>query len=181
MPTYTELRLADGTSVRFECVPGTGAPPAPAPEGAAAEPSAAPVPAPGGPPSGGVDDGPEGMGPSVPVARGGRRVAAFAVDTLRQTLRPLGPLLQEVHDAVLAVGRPPQEISVSFGLQVGQDLKLGIVGANGQAHMTVSATWQPQPDSGTGPRHGTDPQPDSGAPPQHGAPPQQGTSPGAAG
>jgi hypothetical protein len=25
---------------------------------------------------------------------------------------------------------------------VGQDLKLGIVGANGQASLTVSATWQ---------------------------------------
>lgn len=91
----------------------------------------------------GDEDRPEGMGTAVPVASGGGAVAAFAVGTLRQALRPLGPLLQEVHDAVTAAPDPPAELSVTFGVQVGQDLKLGIVGGNGQAHLTVSASWKP--------------------------------------
>ncbi|CAM5275194.1 CU044_2847 family protein [Streptomyces abikoensis] len=128
MPNYAELRLADGTSVRFVLSPGLSRSPAPDP---------APSP---------EEDLPEGMGRSVPVARGDGRgaVAAFAVDTLRRTLQPLGTLLQEVHDAVTASDPPPAEVDVTFGIQVGHDLKLGIVGGNGQAHLTVSAKWQPQ-------------------------------------
>lgn len=120
---FSELHLADGTSVRFQLVPGDGwaAPEEPA------------------------DDLPDGMGSTVPVSRGGRTAASMAVDTLRSTLRPLGPFLQEVHEAVVASERPPQEVSVTFGVQVGHDLRLGIVGGNGQAHLTVSATWQPAP------------------------------------
>jgi hypothetical protein len=38
---------------------------------------------------------------------------------------------------------PSTEVSVSFGVQVGQDLKLGIVGSKGQAHLTVTACWRP--------------------------------------
>ncbi|WP_425444821.1 CU044_2847 family protein [Streptomyces milbemycinicus] len=74
--------------------------------------------------------------------------AALATDALRTVLRPLGPLLQEVHDAVCAAPNPPHEINVQFGVQVGQDLKLGIVGANGQASLTVSATWQLSAETG---------------------------------
>lgn len=66
----------------------------------------------------------------------------LATDTLRAALRPLGPLLQEVHDAVASSERAPDEVSVEFGVQIGQDLKLGIVGSNGQASMKVSATWR---------------------------------------
>lgn len=72
---------------------------------------------------------------------------ALAQDVLQSTLRPLGPLLEEVHGAVTGTGHPPQELTVEFGIEIGQDLKLGIVGANGKATMTVSATWQNQ---GTG-------------------------------
>jgi hypothetical protein len=60
----------------------------------------------------------------APAGRGAQAAAALATDTLRAVLRPLGPLLQEVHDAVAAAPDRPQEINV----QVGQDLKLGIVG-----------------------------------------------------
>ncbi|MEU4039002.1 CU044_2847 family protein [Streptomyces collinus] len=123
MSDFSELQLADGTLVRFELGPGDGS-------AAPAEPSA---------------DRPEGMGATVPVSRRGQAVASYAVETLRSTLRPLGPFLQEVHDAVSASDRPPQEISVTFGVQVGHDLRLGIVGGNGQAHLTVSATWRPAP------------------------------------
>lgn len=86
-----------------------------------------------------------GMGPAVPVSRPGRNLAAsLATDALRTTLKPLGPLVQEVHDAVSAAPTPPDEITVTFGVQVGQDLKLGIVNGSGQAHLTVTATWRPE-------------------------------------
>ncbi|MEV0122121.1 CU044_2847 family protein [Streptomyces sp. NPDC050703] len=85
-----------------------------------------------------------GMGPAVPVSRRGRSLAPLAADALRTTLKPLGPLVQEVHDAVSAAPTPPDEITVTFGVQVGQDLKLGIVNGSGQAHLTVAATWRPE-------------------------------------
>ncbi|GGY01180.1 CU044_2847 family protein [Streptomyces hiroshimensis] len=135
MPNFTELRLADGTSVRFALFPA---------EAESCGPGPGPAPSPG---EDLPEDLPEGMGRSVPVARGDGRgaAAAFAVDTLRKTLQPLGVLLQEVHDAVTASEPPPAEVNVTFGIQVGQDLKLGIVGSSGQAHLTVSAMWKPQP------------------------------------
>ncbi|MCX5203674.1 CU044_2847 family protein [Streptomyces sp. NBC_00237] len=88
-------------------------------------------------------DRPDGMGTAVPVARGGQLVADLAVETLRQSLRPVKPLLEEVHQAVSSVAVPPSEVSVTFGIQVGSDLKLGIVGSKGQAHLTVTASWLP--------------------------------------
>ncbi|MFD5635424.1 CU044_2847 family protein [Streptomyces sp. NPDC127077] len=97
----------------------------------------------------GDGDRPEGMGTAVPVATAGGAVAAFAVGTLRHALRPLGQMLQEVHDAVTSAPDPPTELSVAFGVQVGQDLKLGIVGGSGQAHLTVTASWKPT-SGGTG-------------------------------
>lgn len=131
---YAELFLADGTAVRFELTaseesrPEESRPERPDPSEGSGEP---------------VDDLPEGMGRSVPVARGRRRAAVLAAGALRTALEPLGPLIQEVHDAVLSADRPPQEVNVTFGIQVGGDLKLGVVTSAGQAHLTVSATWQP--------------------------------------
>ncbi|MGY1584747.1 CU044_2847 family protein [Streptomyces sp. MN13] len=78
----------------------------------------------------------------TPVASGGARVTAMAADALKVTLRPLGPVLQHVHDSVMGSENPPQEVSVEFGVQIGQDLKLGIVGGSGQATMKVTATWR---------------------------------------
>ncbi|MFD3413572.1 CU044_2847 family protein [Streptomyces cyaneofuscatus] len=131
MSNYAELLLADGTAVRFELT---------APEASRPDPSEG-----SGEP---VDDLPEGMGRSVPVARGRRRAAVLAAGALRTALQPLGPLIQEVHDAVLSADRPPQEVNVTFGIQVGGDLKLGVVTSAGQAHLTVSATWQPAGPTG---------------------------------
>lgn len=117
-------------------------------------------PAPGGDYGGGYDELPEGMGTVVPVASGGAAVASFAAGALRQALKPLGPLLQEVHDCVRAVPDPPAELSVTFGVQVGQDLKLGIVGGSGQAHLTVTASWQPtHPARPAQPMHPANPAP----------------------
>ncbi|MFD4953439.1 CU044_2847 family protein [Streptomyces sp. NPDC058451] len=123
MSDFSELQLADGTPVWFQLVPGEA-------WDGPVEPAV---------------DLPEGMGATVPVSRGGRGFADRAVETVRSTLRPLGPILQEIHDAVAGAEMPPQEINVTFGVQVGQDLKLGFVAGSGQAHLTVSATWRPAP------------------------------------
>ncbi|KES08161.1 hypothetical protein BU52_06950 [Streptomyces toyocaensis] len=128
MSPTRDVELADGTPVRFLLAPAAGATPA--------EPD---------------DDLPEGMGRAVPVARGTRSVAHFAAGALRGALSPLGPLIQEVHDAATAVPDPPAELSVTFGVQIGQDLKLGVVGGTGQAHLTVTATWRPDPGPGATP------------------------------
>ncbi|MER6122841.1 CU044_2847 family protein [Streptomyces sp. NPDC001795] len=86
-----------------------------------------------------------GFGRSRPVARGARVVAATE-SALSALLAPLVPLLQRVHDTVAAVPDAPDELSVSFGLRVGQDLKLGVVGTTGEATMTISANWRlPRP------------------------------------
>ncbi|QNP66749.1 CU044_2847 family protein [Streptomyces genisteinicus] len=132
MPEYLELDLG-GAALRVELAavgePATiPSPAAPADDAAAA-------------------DLPEGFGDVTPVARG-RRPAEVAHDVLRSALSPLGPLLEEVHAAVTATPHPPQELTVEFGVQIGKDLKLGIVGVNGQATMTVSATWQNQAPGG---------------------------------
>lgn len=116
---YMEFTLGDGVGVRMELA-AVGEYPAP-PQGDA--------------------DLPDGMAGVTPVGRGAR-VGELAADALRTVLSPLGPVLQQVHDAVCGIPDPPHEISVEFGIQVGQDLKIGIVGANGQASMTISATWQ---------------------------------------
>ncbi|MFF6994891.1 CU044_2847 family protein [Streptomyces sp. NPDC008313] len=113
---YMEFTLDDGAQVRLELA-ATGDAPA------------------------GDADLPGGIGGVTPVGRGGR-VGALATDALRSVLSPLGPVLQQVHDSVSGIPDPPHEISVDFGIQIGQDLKIGIVGANGQASMTVSATWR---------------------------------------
>ncbi|MBD9702079.1 MULTISPECIES: CU044_2847 family protein [Streptomyces] len=114
-----EFPLDDGTTVRF-LVSGAG-------EGHLGQ----------------EEDFPDGLGPPIPVARRGEAVAAIATDVLRTTLKPLGSLVQEVHDAVNAGPTPPTEVAVTFGVQLGQDLKLGIVNGSGQAHLTVTATWKP--------------------------------------
>ncbi|WP_328351760.1 hypothetical protein OG800_07940 [Streptomyces sp. NBC_00445] len=126
MPEYTELTLADGAVVRLALA-------------AVGEPPTA---------TGSTPDGlPDEVGSEVLVSSG-RRAAAVATGALRTVLSPLGPLLQEVHDTVTAAPNPPDEINVEFGVQIGQDLKIGIVGANGAASFTVAATWR------TGPRQG---------------------------
>lgn len=122
MSTVLDGEFVDGTPVRFLLTE--------TPDGYASEQD---------------DDLPEGMGTVVPVASGRRVAAEFTAGALRLALRPLGPLLQEVHDAVRAVPEPPGELSVTFGVQVGQDLRLGIVGGSGQAHLTVTATWTTVP------------------------------------
>ncbi|WP_411123604.1 CU044_2847 family protein [Streptomyces sp. x-19] len=128
VPHDAELALADGTSIRLELAPAPDPTrPDDLPGAAAAEGFLG------------------GTAPEAGAAHGGGRAAAEAVAALRTVLRPLGPLLQEVHDAVTAAERPPDEVSVQFGVQVGQDLKLGVVAGSGRASLTITATWRPQP------------------------------------
>ncbi|WP_045304993.1 CU044_2847 family protein [Saccharothrix sp. ST-888] len=74
-----------------------------------------------------------------------RRVTRLAQGSLRAALRPLVPLLQEVHDTVAEVPDRPDTVSVEFGVRFGSDLKLGIVGGSGESSLQVSATWQLPP------------------------------------
>jgi hypothetical protein len=122
VPDFADIRLSDGSVVRVELAPVGHSPS----EGDGAE------------------DLPDGFSAPVPVGRGSRAAAA-AAGTLRAVLRPLGLVLQEVHDSVSALGDPPQEVSVELGVQIGQDLTLGIVGGNSQASMKVCAVWRPAP------------------------------------
>ncbi|MFC9163734.1 CU044_2847 family protein [Streptomyces fungicidicus] len=119
-----DFALSDGTTVHF-----------------LVEPAERPV--------SGAEQAPDGIGPLVPVAR--RRQAGAAVAAaLRTTLQPLGSLVQDVHDAVTTGATPPAEVSVTFGVQLGHDLKLGIVSGSGQAHLTVTATWKPEQNQASG-------------------------------
>ncbi|AZM51635.1 hypothetical protein DMA15_02735 [Streptomyces sp. WAC 01529] len=126
---YMEFTLDDGAQVRLELAAAGETPGAVRGDTDAGAPDA---------------DLPGGISGVTPVGRGAR-VGAAATDALRTVLSPLGPILQQVHDAVRGIPDPPDQISVDFGIQVGQDLRLGIVGASGQASMTVSATWQLAP------------------------------------
>jgi hypothetical protein len=86
-----------------------------------------------------------GFGRSRPVARGARVVAATET-ALSSLLAPLVPMLQTIHDTVSTVPDTPNELSVSFGVRITQDLKLGIVGTTGEATMTITANWHlPRP------------------------------------
>ncbi|MEU1803039.1 CU044_2847 family protein [Streptomyces sp. NPDC019937] len=116
MTEHREIPLADGTSVRLELAPVGDAP----------------------------ADAYGGVGGVTPVGRATRAAAALADAGLGVVLQGLGAVLQDVHDAVRSAPQPPQEFTVQFGVQVGQDLKLGIVGANGNASLTISATWRPE-------------------------------------
>ncbi|MFE0421715.1 CU044_2847 family protein [Streptomyces sp. NPDC058953] len=158
MADSAELTFEDGTPVRFLLGPGpaTAEPPGPGEEPGKGTGTT------GGGSAAGIyaepdDDLPAGMGPAVPVARGHRgpgsrpTVASFTAGALRGALRPLGALLEEVHHAVSEAPVPPTDISVSFGVQIGEDLKLGIVGGTALAHLTVTANWQPLgPGAGNG-------------------------------
>jgi hypothetical protein len=129
VPTYLDFSFSDGTSVVLQAFE-TGEPDQGGSDG---EPGAAML--------------PQGLAGGRPVSSGGRRaqVTKLAQDSLRAALSPLAPLLQQVHETVAQVPDPPSEVSVEFGVRFGADLKLGIVGGNGESSMKISATWQLPP------------------------------------
>ncbi len=131
MTQYAELLLDDSTVIRLELSPAGG----PQAEGQESDP-------------GGYEELPDGIQGSEPVGRLRDAARVLVGGTVRGVLSPLGPLLREVHATVTSVDDPPQEFSVEFGLQLGQDLKLGIVGVTSASSLKVSATWRPVPDPG---------------------------------
>ncbi|GAA2588197.1 MULTISPECIES: CU044_2847 family protein [Streptomyces] len=131
MTQYAELLLDDSTVIRLELSPVGG----PQAEGQESGP-------------GEYEELPDGIQGSEPVGRLRDAARVLVGGTVRGVLSPLGPLLREVHATVTSVDDPPQEFSVEFGLQLGQDLKLGIVGVTSASSLKVSATWRPVPDPG---------------------------------
>ncbi|MGW2396419.1 CU044_2847 family protein [Kitasatospora sp. NPDC001664] len=127
MSDYLEFTFDDGSAVLLRTFPVTSAAPA--------EPAPANL--------------PPGLGGGTPVGRRaeelGERLTALGEGALRTALSPLVPLLQQVHDTVASVPSRPHEVSVEFGVQLGADLKLGVVGGSAEASLTVSATWQLAP------------------------------------
>lgn len=91
----------------------------------------------------GSQDLAEGIGGVEPISRG-RRPAVLTGEVLEAVLRPLSPLLRHIHDAVTSDVGPhqPEVVTAEFGVQIGHDLKLGVVGANGQVSLKISATWR---------------------------------------
>ncbi|GHD18957.1 hypothetical protein GCM10010313_49540 [Streptomyces violarus] len=130
MTQYAELLLDDSTVIRLELSP-VGGPQADGHESDLGE----------------YEELPDGIQGSEPVGRLRDAARVLVGGTVRGVLSPLGPLLREVHATVTSVEDPPQEFSVEFGLQLGQDLKLGIVGVNSASSLKVSATWRPVPDT----------------------------------
>ena len=163
MSDYIEFAFDDGSSVMLRTVPAMGPPPLeaqpepqyvpqPVPQGPwSPTPVGGPPPQPGAPqPQAGPAPAglPPGLGGARPVGREAKepaKVTRLAQDALRSALRPLVPLLQEVHSTMASVPYRPHEVSVEFGVVFGSDLKLGIVSGNGEASLTVSATWQLPP------------------------------------
>ncbi|WDV53123.1 CU044_2847 family protein [Streptomyces coeruleorubidus] len=133
MTQYAELLLDDSTVIRLELSPVGG------PQADGQEPDSEEY--------GEFEDVPDGMRGAEPVGRLRDAARVLVGGTVRGALSPLGPLLREVHATVTSVDDPPQEFSVEFGLQLGQDLKLGIVGVNSASSLKVSATWRPVPDN----------------------------------
>ncbi|MEU4486183.1 CU044_2847 family protein [Streptomyces purpurascens] len=136
MTQYAELLLDDSTVIRLELSPVGG----PQAEGQESDPGEYRE-------DGEYEELPDGIQGSEPIGRLRDAARVLVGGTVRGVLSPLGPLLREVHATVTSVDDPPQEFSVEFGLQLGQDLKLGIVGVNSTSSVKVSATWRPVPDT----------------------------------
>ncbi|TDU02110.1 hypothetical protein EDD99_0495 [Streptomyces sp. 846.5] len=118
MAEYVEFSFADGTVVALQAFPPVGQ---------------------------GTDDyAVPGFGSSLPVSRG--RLVTATDTALRTVLAPLVPVLESIHDTVAAAPNPPQRLQVSLGVRIGHDLKLGVVGATGEASLTITADWDlPRP------------------------------------
>lgn len=137
---FVEFTFVDGTAVALQVFPSLPSPHGDAPDDERRD---------GGgqdeEPYGSASDDVPGFGQSRPAARRrpwARASGATAGDgAMRTMLAPLVPLLQHVHDTVAAVPDTPDELSVCFGVRVSQDLRIGIVGATGEATMTVTANW----------------------------------------
>ncbi|WP_326684219.1 hypothetical protein OHB31_16480 [Streptomyces microflavus] len=152
MSHYAELLMDDGTAIRLQLSPAGGPPGGNDSEQSRANVVPTDDAASGGHPEDGAyeEELPGGVGGAEPVGRIRDATRTLARGSLRGALSPLVPLLSEVHALVSSVDHPPQEFNVQFGLELGQDLKLGIVDVKSSSSITVSATWHTAPEAGTG-------------------------------
>ncbi|WAL73363.1 CU044_2847 family protein [Kitasatospora sp. YST-16] len=118
MTAFTDVTLADGTSVLLELSELRPA------DRASSDP-----------------DLPDGSGELVAVGRF-RDAASTTGEALRDALRPLGGMLDLVHEGVRSAVRPPDEVEVEFGVKLSKDLRLGIVAAGAEAALVVRAKWR---------------------------------------
>ena len=105
---------------------------------------------------------PGAAGPLTPVGRTSEAVAR-AGRTLEDVLQPLVPALQAVHRTVLRIPHAPDEVTVTLGVKLSNNLQLGIVGGKGEASLTIAATWRTDRAAATAPTP-TAPTPTAAAP-----------------
>lgn len=86
---------------------------------------------------------PEGFGKAKPVSVDGRAAQALSRSgtALTDALRPLGGVLDSIHQSFSRFAQRPDEVTVEFGVTLGTDLSLGVFSGSGEASFTVSATW----------------------------------------
>ncbi|MFE6776450.1 CU044_2847 family protein [Streptomyces sp. NPDC057702] len=86
---------------------------------------------------------PAGFGAARPVSADSRAARALTTggQALVNALRPLGGVLESIHQSLADSARRPDEVTVEFGVTLGTDLSLGVFTGTGEANFTVSATW----------------------------------------
>jgi hypothetical protein len=93
---------------------------------------------------------------SRPVTRGMRdgAVAERAQQTFEQAVDRVQPATEALIARFRSMTRPPDEVSVSFGLAVTAEAGAVITAAGASANFSVSMTWRappsPEPPGGTG-------------------------------
>ncbi|MFI6010741.1 CU044_2847 family protein [Streptomyces sp. NPDC051243] len=81
-------------------------------------------------------DGPAGV---QRVSRGG--VVAGAAETLQQALARVRPALGAVVDHARELPRPPESVTVEFGITLSAEAGVVVARGSTEAHFTVSMEW----------------------------------------
>jgi len=86
---------------------------------------------------------PADFGSAQPVSVNERAAQALnrGGEVLAEALRPLGGVLDGIHQSFTESVRRPDEVTVEFGVTLGSDFSLGVFSGKGEASFTVSATW----------------------------------------
>jgi hypothetical protein len=95
---------------------------------------------------------PAGFGSAQPVSVHGRVAQALSRggEALTEALRPLGGVLDGIHQSLAESVQRPDEVTVEFGVTLGSDLSLGVFSGKGEASFTVSASWHFTSSAGPG-------------------------------
>lgn len=97
-----------------------------------------------------------GVGGDRPVTRGMRdgAVAERAQQTFEQAVDRVQPATEALIARFRSMSRPPDEVSISFGLAVTAEAGAVITAAGASANFSVSMTWRapprPEPPDGAG-------------------------------